>query len=280
MATIDPELRIRRVRLAVAELGRSVDFYEQVLGLPLIERDEERALLGPDAADPALELVALPGAQPAPPRSTGLFHVAWLHPSRESLADTVRRIAASPWPFTGASDHGVSEALYLDDPDGLGIEVYADRPFEKWGRLPDGGYEIYTAPLDVEDLLQTSPEGPEPRIAPGTTAGHVHLKVADVDAAARFYLALGFEQQARIPQAAFLAAGGYHHHVGLNSWQSAGGAPAPESPGLRQVAFELGSAQAVDGLAAAAADAAGPGAPGEVLVRDPDGETLSFAASA
>jgi len=280
MATIDPELRIRRVRLAVAELGRSVDFYEQVLGLPLIERDEERALLGPDAADPALELVALPGAQPAPPRSTGLFHVAWLHPSRESLADTVRRIAASPWPFTGASDHGVSEALYLDDPDGLGIEVYADRPFEKWGRLPDGGYEIYTAPLDVEDLLQTSPEGPEPRIAPGTTVGHVHLKVADVDAAARFYLALGFEQQARIPQAAFLAAGGYHHHVGLNSWQSAGGAPAPESPGLRQVAFELGSAQAVDGLAAAAADATAPGAPGEVLVSDPDGETLSFAASA
>src|SRR6185312_10001805 len=145
MATIDPELRIRRVRLAVAELDRSVDFYEQVLGLPLIERDEERALLGPDAADPALELVALPGAQPAPPRSTGLFHVAWLHPSRESLADTVRRIAASPWPFTGASDHGVSEALYLDDPDGLGIEVYADRPFEKWGRLPDGGYEIHRA---------------------------------------------------------------------------------------------------------------------------------------
>ena len=278
MATIDSELRIRRVRLAVADLGRSVDFYEQVLGLPLLERSEQRALLGPDPADPALELTALPGARPAPPRSTGLFHVAWLHPSRESLADTVRRIGAARWPFTGASDHGVSEALYLDDPDGLGIEVYADRPFEKWGRLPDGGYEIYTAPLDVEDLLATSTEGPEPRVAAGTTIGHVHLKVADVDETERFYLALGFEQQARIPQAAFLAAGGYHHHVGLNSWQSAGGAPAPDSPGLRLVSFELGSTQAVEGVAAAAADAARPGAPGQVLVGDPDGETLSFEA--
>ena len=278
MATIDSELRIQRVRLAVADLGRSVDFYEQVLGLPLLERSEQRALLGPDPADPALELTALPGARPAPPRSTGLFHVAWLHPSRESLADTVRRIGAARWPFTGASDHGVSEALYLDDPDGLGIEVYADRPFEKWGRLPDGGYEIYTAPLDVEDLLATSTEGPEPRVAAGTTIGHVHLKVADVDETERFYLALGFEQQARIPQAAFLAAGGYHHHVGLNSWQSAGGAPAPDSPGLRLVSFELGSTQAVEGVAAAAADAAGPGAPGQVLVGDPDGETLSFEA--
>jgi catechol 2,3-dioxygenase len=280
MATIDPELRIRRVRLAVADLGRSVDFYEQVLGLPLTDRDEECALLGPDPADPALELTALPGAQPAPPRSTGLFHVAWLHPSRETLADTVRRIAAARWPFTGASDHGVSEALYLNDPDGLGIEVYADRPFEQWGRLPDGGYEIYTEPLDVEDLLATSTEGPEPRVAAGTTIGHVHLKVADVDETERFYAALGFELQARIPQAAFLAAGGYHHHVGLNSWQSAGGAPAPGSPGLRLISFELGSAHAVDGVGAVAADAAGPGkAPGELLVGDPDGETLSFAAA-
>src|SRR6185437_10350329 len=133
MTTIDPTLRIRLVRLAVSDLAGSATFYEQVLGLPLIERDEHRALLGTDPADPALELLALAGARPAPAGSTGLFHVAWLHPSRETLADTVRRIAGARWPLTGASDHGVSEAIYLNDPDGLGIEVYVDRPREQWG---------------------------------------------------------------------------------------------------------------------------------------------------
>jgi catechol 2,3-dioxygenase len=294
MTTIDPALRIRLVRLAVADLATSADFYERVLGLPLLDRADDRALLGTDSGDPALELVPQPGARPAPPRSTGLFHVAWLHPSREALADTVRRIAAARWPFTGASDHGVSEALYLDDPDGLGIEVYADRPMEQWGRLPGGGYEIYTAPLDLDDLMAADTHGPSPRMAPGTGIGHVHLKVTDVDAAERFYQRLGFEQQARIPQAAFVSAGGYHHHVGLNSWQSAGAQHAPpESPGLRLVAFELSGEEAVEAVAGAAGDAAGPRAPapgdehgagaatareGELLVSDPDGETLSFAA--
>ena len=280
MSTIDPSLRIRLVRLAVADLDVSAAFYEQVLGLALIDRDAERALLGTDPADPALELVALPDARHAPPRSTGLFHVAWLHPSRESLADTVRRIAGARWPLTGASDHGVSEAIYLNDPDGLGIEVYADRPVEKWGRLPDGGWEIFTAPLDLDDLLATSPGEPESHMAPGTAIGHVHLKVADVDVTEDFYTALGFEEQARIPQAAFIAAGGYHHHVGLNTWQSAGGSPAPpSSPGLRLVAFELSGPDALAALNDAAGDAAAPGGhDGEVLLSDPDGETLSFAA--
>ncbi len=280
MTTIDPTLRIRLARLAVADLEESAAFYERVLGLPLLERDEEHALLGTDPQDPALELVALGHARPAPPRSTGLFHVAWLHPSREALAGTVRRIAAARWPFTGASDHGVSEALYLNDPDGLGIEVYADRPREQWGRTPGGGYEIYTAPLDVDDLLASSTAAPDPRMTPGTAIGHVHLKVADVDASERFYTGLGFEQQALIPQAAFVSAGGYHHHLGLNTWQSAGGAPAPaDSPGLRLVAFELGGADAVAAVGEAAGDAAAAGSgAGELLLSDPDGQTLSFAA--
>jgi catechol 2,3-dioxygenase len=279
MSTIDPALRIRLVRLAVSDLDVSAAFYEQVLGLALIERDEERALLGIDLGDPALELTALAGARPAPPRSTGLFHVAWLHPSRGSLADTVHRIAAARWPLTGASDHGVSEALYLNDPDGLGIEVYADRPVEKWGRLPDGGWEIFTEPLDLDDLMASATGEHVARMAPGTSIGHVHLKVADVDVTEPFYAALGFEEQARIPQAAFIAAGGYHHHIGLNSWQSAGGSPPPpDSPGLRLVAFELSSPEAVAAVGAAAGDAAGPGArDGELLLGDPDGETLSFA---
>ncbi|HXB16942.1 MAG TPA: VOC family protein [Solirubrobacteraceae bacterium] len=281
MATIDPALRIRSVRLAVADLARSAEFYERVLGLALLEQDDGRALLGADPADPALELVAIDGgARPAPPRSTGLFHVAWLHPSREALADTVRRIAASRWPLTGASDHGVSEALYLDDPDGLGIEVYADRPREQWGRGPGGGYEIFTAPLDLDDLMSTSTSAPEPRVAPGTGIGHVHLKVAEVDRAARFYERLGFDEQARIPAASFLSAGGYHHHIGVNTWQSAGAAPAPpQAPGLRRVAFELSGLAALDELAAAAAGDA-ERHDGELRLADADGQALSFSARA
>ncbi len=279
MTTIDPSLRIRSARLAVADLDTSASFYERVLGLPLIERDEEHALLGADPAHPALQLEALGEPRPAPAHSTGLFHVAWLHPSREALADTVRRVVAARWPFTGASDHGVSEALYLDDPDGLGIEVYVDRPREQWGRTPGGGYEIYTAPLDVDDLMATSVTDPDPHIAPGTGIGHVHLKVSDVDASERFYTGLGFERQALIPQAAFVSAGGYHHHLGLNTWQSAGGAPAPpDAPGLRLVAFELSGPETVAAVQAAAGDAAGPGsAGGELLLSGPDGERLSFA---
>ncbi len=279
MTTIDPALQIRLARLAVADLDASTGFYERVLGLPVIERDDEHALLGAEPGRPSLELLALSEPRPAPPHSTGLFHVAWLHPSRAALADTVRRIGAARWPFTGASDHGVSEALYLDDPDGLGIEVYVDRPREQWGRTPGGGYEIYTAPLDVEDLLATSTTEPDPRIAPGTGIGHVHLKVSDVDTSERFYAGLGFERQALIPQAAFVSAGGYHHHLGLNTWQSAGGPPAPaDAPGLRLVAFELGSPGAVAAVAGAAGDAGGAGSrDGELLVSGPDGETLSFA---
>jgi catechol 2,3-dioxygenase len=217
-----------------------------VLGLPLTSRDDEHALLGPDARRPALELSAIAGPTLLSPHTTGLFHVAWLHPTRAALADTIRRIAGSRWPIEGASDHGVSEALYLSDPDGLGIEIYADRPREQWQR-PTGGHGVrmFTLALDLEDLLaQSSSEigdGAIAAIAPGASIGHVHLKVADVPRAVAFYRdALGFEEQAQLPSAAFVSAGGYHHHVGLNSWQSAGAsAPPASAPHLREIDFEL-----------------------------------------
>jgi catechol 2,3-dioxygenase len=262
-APIDPSLRIGAVRLAVADLPRSADFYERVLGLPLIRREDERALLGGDPAQPALELVAIADPVPLAPRSTGLFHVAWLHPTRAALAETVRRIAATRWPLEGASDHGVSEALYLSDPDGLGIEIYADRPRERWERGEGGrGVHMFTAPLDLDDLLAQGPSESSAQIAPGSGIGHVHLKVADVPRAEAFYRdELGFEQMAKLPSAAFLAAGGYHHHIGLNSWQSAGSPPAPaNAPGLREVVFTIDGAE-------------------PRTLRDPDGNTLSFAAT-
>jgi catechol 2,3-dioxygenase len=284
---IDPSLRIAAVRLDVADLARSAEFYERVLGLPLISREQDSALLGADPQRPALELRAIDTPTPLQPRSTGLFHVAWLHPTRAALAETVRRIAgAARWPIDGASDHGVSEALYLSDPDGLGIEIYADRPREQWQRPTDGhGVDMVTLPLDIDDLLAQSPGDPSSAVAPGTSIGHVHLKVADVPRAVSFYRdALGFEEQAMLPSAAFLSAGGYHHHVGLNSWQSAGASPPPETaPGLRSVAYELGNAEALDALRERVAgredgggDAQFDAEDGHVALRDADGVGVEF----
>ncbi len=288
MSMIDPDLRIRAVELAVSDLSRSADFYERMLGLPLIARDEHSAQLGPDREYPALVLRDIASPTPLPPGASGLYHVAWLHPDRAQLAESVRRVAATRWPFEGASDHGVSEALYLSDPDGLGIELYADRPRELWERPADGhGVRMVTLPLDLEDLLAQFDDEPGPEVSPGTVVGHVHLKVADVPRATAFYRdALGLEEQAQLPSAAFFSAGGYHHHVGLNSWQSRGAASAPDSaPGLRRVELELSDEAALEALERGLASLADPGnSPtvareddGRVSVRDPDGQLLSFA---
>jgi catechol 2,3-dioxygenase len=285
MTPIDPELRIAAVRLAVSDLPASTDFYSRVLGLALLDGDGQRSLLGA-GAEPALELTALERAMAIPAGSTGLFHVAWLHPSRAALAETVRRIGMAGWPFTGAADHGVSEAIYLDDPDGLGIEIYADRPRELWERAADGhGVRMVTLPLDIEDLLAQSPDAPSAAVAEGTGIGHVHLKVADVPRSDSFYRGLGFEEPAQLPSAAFVSAGGYHHHVGLNSWQSAGGAPAGEdAPGLRHVRFSLSGEPAVEALSAVAVAVAGAAGPieredGTLRLHDPDGHELRFSAA-
>jgi catechol 2,3-dioxygenase len=289
MAAIDPNLRIRSVQLDVSDLSRSIDFYERTLGLPLISRDEHRAQLGPEPLAPALVLSDIAAPTPLPPGATGLYHVAWLHPTRAALAETVRRVAAARWPFEGASDHGVSEALYLSDPDGLGIEIYVDRPREQWQRLPNGhGLKMVTLPLDLDDLLAQYTDEPAPALTPQTGIGHVHLKVSDVPRAAAFYRdALGLQEQAQLPSAAFLAAGGYHHHVGVNSWQSQGASPAPDNaPGLRRVEFELSDTDALDALEHTLAEAPGQvsrtsavrGSAAELSVHDPDGQLLSFAA--
>ncbi len=280
--SIDPGLRIDTVHLAVSDLGRSVDFYENILGLPLISRGDEEAILGPDPQAPLLTLTRLHAPTPVPARSGGLFHVALLHPTRGDLAETVLRLASARWPLTGASDHGVSEALYLDDPDGLGLEIYVDRPREQWPE-PEGEdpVRMFTLPLDLQALLATARDGLAPSIAPGTVIGHVHLKVSDVERAVRFYRdALGFDLQAHLPSAAFVAAGGYHHHFGLNTWQSRGAPPAPPTaPGLRLVELGLTDAAQLDALERRLADAGvhEGGRDGDRLsVRDADSQALSF----
>jgi catechol 2,3-dioxygenase len=284
-APIDPALRIESVRLAVSDLSRSADFYARVLGLPLISRDGYEALLGTDPERPALALVQLTDPTPVPRGSTGLFHVAWLSPSRAALAGALRRVAHSRWPIDGAADHGVSEAVYLSDPDGLGIELYTDRPRAQWERPPGGhGVKMVTLPLNLEDLLQAQAATEDtPMAAIGTHIGHVHLQVADVPRTLAFYRdVLGFEEQAQLPSAAFVSAGGYHHHVGLNSWHSQGGQPAPDcAPGLRNVVFALSDTQALDALEHQLSGTAAGLSPvrdedGGLTLHDPDRQLLSF----
>jgi catechol 2,3-dioxygenase len=226
-----------RVELTVADEARTRRFYEDVLGVP-----SELGLVGfredPDA--------------PAPdPHATGLFHVAILVPTRRDLALSLVRIARARWQLTGASDHLVSEALYLNDPEGNGIEIYRDRPREEWPRT-ETGWRIDTLPLDLDDVLGEL-EGDPGEVGPmpsGTTVGHVHLKVADVPATESFYTdVVGFDVMARVPSASFISAGEYHHHLGMNAWRSRGGpAPAEGSRGLHSYEIVVPEAADVDAV--------------------------------
>lgn len=228
------------VRLNVADLARAQEFYEDAIGLRLLARSEGLARLGADGLT-AVELRALPGAVPRPPRTTGLFHLAILVPGRAQLAGALARIASTGWRLTGASDHLVSEALYLNDPEGNGIEIYRDRPRSEW-RYEDGGIQMSTLPLDLDGLvaeLRDDEPGTDGMPA-GTRIGHVHLNVANLDEAEAFYSGtLGFDVTVRsYPGALFLSTGGYHHHIGVNTWAGPG-APAPPEGSRGLEWFEL-----------------------------------------
>lgn len=220
--------RLGRVRLQVADLARSLAFYEDILGLSVLGRLKNRAVLGvQDPSRPLVELVERPGARRTGPRERlGLFHVALRLPNRAALGQLVRRVAETDVQF-GMSDHRVSEAVYLTDPDGLGIEVYADRPPSEWERDTDGQIVMTTEPLDKRPLLEAAGSTSWTGVPTGTRVGHVHLHVGDLDRAAAFYhTALGMDKTVwSYPGALFLSAGGYHHHLGTNVW--AGNVPPP-----------------------------------------------------
>ncbi len=253
-------LRTGPVHLAVLDLPRMEAFHRELLGLERLphplpaQRDEAAAApvaFGPPGGPPLLLLSSGPGLRPRPPHTTGLFHVALRVPDRPALARVLLRLHRRRVPL-GASDHRVSEALYLEDPEGNGIEIYADRPRESWP-ADDGTLVMTTEPLDVEELLRTvgGPGAEDATLPPGTRVGHIHLQVSDIPPAVRFYQeALGLELQARYGQdAAFLSAGGYHHHIGVNVWASRGApAPPPDAAGLRWATIELPSAADVAAL--------------------------------
>lgn len=225
-----PQMRIDGVRLQVDSLERSLGYYERVLGLRLLHRDGGSASLGVAGATSAIvELSERAGAAPVPPHGRlGLYHFAILLPDRPALGRFVSHLARIG-ARAGASDHFVSEALYLTDPDGLGIEVYADRPREDW-RTRGRELVMATEPLDLAAVAASGKGEPWTGMPAGTSIGHVHLHVGDLEVASGFYhRALGLDRMVwSYPQALFLAAGGYHHHLGLNTWAGAGARPAGE----------------------------------------------------
>ena len=224
------DLKLGSVRLIAGDLDMMSSFYQRALGLEILDSTSDLVRLGTGSGG-AVELVSRPDAPPRPPRTTGLFHLAVLVPSRIELARAIRRVVEADWSFTGASDHLVSEAMYLDDPEGNGIEIYRDRPREEWRTQPNGELAMASLPLDVDDIvgeLGGSPD-PAPVVAPDTHIGHVHLQVRDIPETEEFYAGLmGFDITVRsLPGALFVSAGGYHHHLGLNTWASAGAPPPP-----------------------------------------------------
>lgn len=273
------------VRLVAGDMDVLTAFYGRVIGLDVIERGPGLVRLG--AGDTALvELEEGVAAPERPPRSTGLFHMALLVPGRAELAGAHHRVSAAGWRFTGASDHLVSEALYLDDPEGNGIEIYRDRPRAEWGRAPDGELRMATLAMDLDGVLGAlEPGGADEGMPRETVMGHVHLQVGDVGEAERFYAgALGFDPTVRsYPGALFVSAGGYHHHLGLNAWGTRG-APAPPagSRGLARFRVDLPAAGDVDAIAGRLSDAghAVTAGPEGLLVADPSGNRVLLAVAA
>jgi catechol 2,3-dioxygenase len=237
----------------VGDVEASAELYRRLVGLEATRLSADRAELGSPHSGQvllALRRAERPGRPPR--RATGLFHTAFRYPDRSALADALARAEAAGIPLSGVADHGVSEALYLDDPDGLGIELYRDRPRAEWPQ-PDPGERVrmFTAPLDLAGLASAAGAAqPAP-----VEIGHVHLKVADPEAAAGFWTErIGMELMTRFgPDAVFLAYDGYHHHVGANAWFSRGAGPEPEEgPGLERIVIsgdgEAGPATTPDGV--------------------------------
>jgi catechol 2,3-dioxygenase len=272
--------RLGAVHLQVADLERSLAYYESVLGLRALSRDDGTARLGPHGADNVLvELHERAGARPGGRRGRlGLYHFAILLPDRASLARFVRHLSDAGV-SAGAGDHLVSEAFYLEDPDGLGIEVYADRPRDTWRRR-ERELVMATDPVNVAELVTQTGGSEWSGMPAGTLMGHVHLHVGGLDLASAFYSdALGFDRTVwSYPGALFMSAGGYHHHLGTNTWAGAGASEPEEGDAqLLEWTLELPDEAAVAG-AADSLDAAGFAAerisPRELVTRDPWGTQL------
>lgn len=273
--------RLGSVTLQVSDLERSLDYYQTVLGLRLLERQGPAASLGTLGGEPLLHLRERRGTRPQPGHRTGLFHFALLLPDRPSLGRFLRHLQQAGI-RAGSADHAVSEALYLRDPDHLGIEVYADRPREAWKRR---GRELVmtTDPLDVADLTAAAGGDPWEGFPAGSVLGHMHLHVGDLAAASEFYSeGIGFDRMVwTYPGALFLGAGGYHHHLGTNVWAGRDARPPAEDEAqLLEWTLHVPTEEDLEAAAShleEAGHAVSPAASAEsggLTVRDPWGSTV------
>lgn len=273
--SIHPATTVGTVTLTVANLETMVRFYRDVIGLQVRHRAEKEAGLGSVDED-ILLLVENPTAKRVT-GTTGLYHLAILLPGRTDLGHWLKHLRAQRYPLNGASDHSVSEALYLDDPEGNGIEIYRDRPREAW---PLAGRQVRMTvdPLDLNALIAGAPDTAWSGVPDGTTLGHIHLKVDDTQKAEAFYVdLLGFDLMQDFPGAKFISAGGYHHHIGANVWHSAGAPPPPpDSLGLAAYTIQLPAAEERTRLIERlkAADYPLEKESGDPRLRDPAGNAL------
>jgi catechol 2,3-dioxygenase len=271
---IPPETAIGEVQLIVANLDGSVDFYQNKLGFQLLSREGSQAIFGVGGKR-LITLNELPGAR-AVEGTTGLYHFAILLPNRRSLARLLYHLAESEVQIPGAADHGVSEALYLQDPDGNGIELYRDRRRNEWPVDDIGRLQMGTEELDIDDLVWELKNGLDSwqGLPDGTTVGHVHLQVSNLASAELFYThVLGFQLMQRYGSGAiFVSAGGYHHHIGMNIWAGEGAPPPPpDAAGLRWFELLLPGQESLDALVEKLREAEVAVEPqeGGLLVRDP-----------
>jgi catechol 2,3-dioxygenase len=275
---------VARVDLRVQEIERSLGFYHDVVGLEAIERAPERAMLGGAGGPPLLTLSSTGVSEPADPAATGLFHVAIRFPTRAALGDALARMVDRSY-RVGAGDHLVSEALYVDDPDGNGVELYWDRPREQWpAPAPDAAVPMPSLPVDLQSVMDEGRGAgaigdPAPA---GTDVGHVHLQVSAIEAATSFYTTeLGLDLTMRLPgSASFFSSNGYHHHIGANTWRSRGGRPAERNrAGLDRILLSAAAGE-IEELRSRLA--ARPGRSelhhdgNSLTVQDPDDITLQF----
>ncbi|MFW5968670.1 MAG: VOC family protein [Persicimonas sp.] len=277
MSGISP---INAVGLRVSDLAAMTSFYEEVIGLRAVSQDDGHVALCPgESGSPIMLLEEAPGAPERSRDSAGLFHAAIRLPDRPGLAQALRRVEAAGHPLTGASDHLVSEALYLDDPEGNGLELYRDRPREEWDHDEEGHVVMATRRLDLDDLRAEADESAT-RAPDGTDMGHVHLEVTDLDRAARLCAdVFGMNLRATWRGAGFFAFGDYHHHVAVNTWKRRREPIAEGALGVSALYGHIASTEEADALAERANTHPGTSAAieaGVLTVRDADNFVWEF----
>lgn len=271
--------RLGPIHLTSRDTNRSIPFYRHRLGLELLAEEGDASWLGA-GGEPLVVIHEDTSAPPKPAGATGLYHFALLLPDRGALGWALKSLLEADYPLQGAADHLVSEAVYLPDPEGNGIELYRDRPMSEW-RFEGGQLQMATEPLDMHAVLAAGAHEEGPAVPAASTVGHVHLQVGDLEAAERFYGAvLGFERTTRYgSQASFYSVGGYHHHIGLNTWAGLGAPPPPEGAvGLRQFIGVLEKPSELGELAdrLKVEDIEHAHGPGWIEAKDPSGNPIRF----